>query len=470
MQANTYSQWLEAAAKDDQRRGADAWRAQEASPHYDYKVVRYRYEELSHIRSQGTPAQLLYYLNEGLHGNMGGMGAPQLYATAKSGTKILITDYLEALCLALDDLENAAPSDISQQDKLAYFQRAAVCFGRSALMFSGAGSLGAFHIGVAKELSNHNLIPRVVSGASAGSIVASVLGTHVGQDLVEVFENNRIGGDFEALEDTSSLSRRSRRVQHDDLTGMVEANIPDLTFLEAFELTGINLNVSVAPSELHQRSRMLNASTAPNAFIREAVIASCAIPGVFPAVTLMARDGKERKPYVASRTWVDGSITDDLPAKRIARQYGVNHFISSQANPLFLWGLNNEHSRDDLCARITSIYQRSTREWLRTIYPSVMETVRNIYPLNTYTRFWFSMMTQEYTADINIIPERNLLHPSKLLAHLTPEETKRLVQAGVHATWPKIEMISNCTKVSRRIDEALRRLSASRSSDVQSSG
>ena len=93
-----------------------------------------------------------------------------------------------------------------------------------------------------------------------------------------------------------------------------------MTFGEAFEHTGRKINISVSPSEVHQSSRLLNAVTSPNVCIREAVMASCAVPGVFPAVTLMAKNARgERLPYVASRKWVDGSIADDLPAKRLAR-------------------------------------------------------------------------------------------------------------------------------------------------------
>ena len=40
----------------------------------------------------------------------------------------------------------------------------------------------------------------------------------------------------------------------------------------------------------------------------------------------------ERQPYVPSRQWVDGSVSADLPAKRLARLYGVNHFITSFAS------------------------------------------------------------------------------------------------------------------------------------------
>ena len=51
-------------------------------------------------------------------------------------------------------------------------------------------------------------------------------------------------------------------------------------------------------------------------------------------VRLAARNDQGKKqPYLKSRLWVDGSISDDMPAKRLTRIYGVNHFIVSQVNP-----------------------------------------------------------------------------------------------------------------------------------------
>ena len=234
--------------------------------------------------------------------------------------------------------------------------------------------------------------------------------------------------------------------------------IPDWTFEEAYEETGRYINVSVAPTAVNQRSRLLNAIISPNACIREAVIASCSIPGIFPPVTLAAKDRNgKRKPYIVSRKWVDGSITDDLPARRLTRLYGANHFISSQANPVVLWALQDPHSTS-LLSQLTSVYQAAVRDWSRTIYPFTMNLVRNVYPVNMMTRMWFGLLTQEYTADINISPSSRFFNPAKLLSVLTPEETMELIQAGEQATWPKIEMIRNCTEVSRSIDDTLQRL------------
>src|SRR3546814_13735032 len=92
----------------------------------------------------------------------------------------------------------------------------------------------------------------------------------------------------------------------------------------------------VCSSDL-QNGRLLNAITAPNVLIREAVLASCAVPGVFPPVMLMARgeDGA-RVPYQPARRWVDGSVTPDIPTPRLARHYCVNHHIVRQPHPLAL--------------------------------------------------------------------------------------------------------------------------------------
>src|SRR3546814_20231642 len=95
----------------------------------------------------------------------------------------------------------------------------------------------------------------------------------------------------------------------------------------AYEMRISDWSSDVCSSDLkHQNGRLLNAITAPNVLIREAVLASCAVPGVFPPVMLMARgeDGA-RVPYQPDRRWVDGSVTHDIPPRRIERLHGFYH-------------------------------------------------------------------------------------------------------------------------------------------------
>ena len=50
-------------------------------------------------------------------------------------------------------------------------------------MLSGGGVLGFYHLGVVKTLLEQGLLPRVISGSSAGSLVAGVVGTHAKREL-----------------------------------------------------------------------------------------------------------------------------------------------------------------------------------------------------------------------------------------------------------------------------------------------
>jgi NTE family protein len=455
--AASYAEWRSAAMAHDERTGAAGWRRADESSRYDYRVIRRRFEELRRVRAAADAHQLLYYLNEGIHGNMGGMGSARLYRRAKFGTKDLITHYIDEQTAALQQVAAVDDSEIPLAEKLEFFRRASHCFGRTALMLSGAGALGPFHVGVIKALVDEDLLPNVISGSSAGALVAGIIGTRTDDALHQVFQPRSIVAVFgEAAEAEADLIKGNRRLSIREVRGFVEHQIPDLTFQEAFELTGRRINISISPRELHQQSRLLNAITSPNVYIREAVLASCAIPGIYPPVTLAARNRLgQRQPYVPSRQWVDGSVTDDLPAKRLSRLYGVNHFITSQTNPVVLWAIRDSQAQDNLFGRWWEINQNASREWLRATYPFAMELTKDLYPLNVVTRLLYSIATQDYTADINILPRRRFWDPRKLLAILTEGEVRTLIAEGEAATWPRIEMIRNCTAISRMLDAIL---------------
>ncbi len=59
------------------------------------------------------------------------------------------------------------------------------------------------------------------------------------------------------------------------------------TFGEIYLKYGWNLNITVTDFSNADESRLLNYLTTPNVLVWSAVVASCAIPGMFDAVDLM---------------------------------------------------------------------------------------------------------------------------------------------------------------------------------------
>lgn len=456
--AKNYDEWKMLAIRHDELSGMGKWKEREDSNLYDSGSIRRRLERLRSLREANDNHGLLFNLNEGIHGNMGGMGQPILHAKAKFGTKRLITQYIDEIVDALEHIAQVSETEISFNEKLDFFRRASHCFGRSALMLSGGAALGYFHVGVTKTMVEEGILPDIISGSSAGSLVAGVLGTHTDEELLEAFKLDNLL--TEAIEESHWLNRllfgRNQHFNIEDLENTVARLIPDLTFQEAYERTGRHVNIPVAPAELHQTSRLLNAITSPNVYVRKAVMASCAVPGVYPPVVLSAKNAHgERQPYLPSRKWVDGSVNDDLPAKRLGRLYGVNHYIASQTNPLVLMFISDPKLEKGLTKSALRLGSKALTETVRTVSSFSKQTFSYWPRFNLFMNMYSSVLSQDYTADINIFPGYRLFNPAKLFVHLSEKQLMDLIYAGEQAIWPKVEIIRNCTKISRTLDRLL---------------
>ena len=456
--ATTYEEWQEAAIAHDESSGVATWKKSDESKHFDYASIRKRLRKLRRLRSKGDLHGLLFTLNEGIHGNIDGMGHPRLHGKARFGTKKLIVDYVSEVATALELLASPAAREIPFGERLDFFRRAQHCNGCSSLMMSGAGTLLFFHIGVVKTLWRYGLLPEVLSGSSGGALVGGVVSTHADQELEDFFEPEHLVHEIERdeglLRHLSALRPEIAKVE--EVREVIDRLIPDLTFLEAYELTGRHLNVSIAAAEKHQTSRLLNAITTPNVFVREAVMASAAIPGFFPPVALAAKNTRgKRQAYLPGRLWVDGSLSDDLPTKRLARVYGANHFIVSQVNPHVFPFVTDTGGEKTMLSTLRHTAKVTTREWINA-GASLLEKPLSVSPaISRLTNVALGIINQDYVGDINILPDNRLFNPLKILAHRSVDEVMQLIQMGERSTWPKLEQIRVQTKISRTIDRIL---------------
>ena len=335
LDAANYEEWYAAALELDRLEGRDQWRLVKESERYDFRLIASRVSVLRKLRKRKDYDRLMFRLREELHGNLGNMANPELYQQARGGTKKLINQYLDEVSASLILLCQSDVKHLTPMRKRRFLKRAARSFGRSALLLSGGASLGLFHIGVIEELEAQGLLPRVVTGSSAGSIMAGILATHTDTELADMLNPDYIDFEWCSVFSPFEMVKGNGLLDQKTLKNFIDRNIPEMTFLEAYEHTNRILNVSVSPADPHQFPRLLNYLTAPNVLIRRACLASSAIPGLYPAVQLRAKnfDGKSVA-YMPQNRWIDGSVHEDIPINKVNRlaQYQPLHCQPDQSS------------------------------------------------------------------------------------------------------------------------------------------
>lgn len=220
---------------------------------------------------------MIFALRTSLARNIGDMGNSKLYSYSRVGTKKLTSEYIEEvvkqlnwICDEPSDPENDPNLDL--KTKHDFFMNIRQSFGRTALLLSGGGTLGLNHIGVIKCLYENQLLPRIISGASSGSIIASLVCTRTIDELPSIFDPSQVRLDyFERDGERDSPFTRLHRLMISGqlfdvkiLQEAMRANIGDMTFQEAFNRTRFILNITVSSSTLYDMPRLLNYLTAPD--------------------------------------------------------------------------------------------------------------------------------------------------------------------------------------------------------------
>ncbi len=458
--ATAYDEWREAAIAYDQQAGFEEWKLNDASPHYDHKLIRRRFAQILGVRAGGDLRRAMFVLEEGLHGNLGHVSNPMLYRFTRFGTKRLIERYLAEVCETLDWVCDEESAEVPLAEKIAFFEQSSQVFGQTALMLSGGAALGIYHMGVVKSLWEHGLLPHVVSGSSAGSVVAALLGTHTDEELREVMAHRQ---PLVGLIRRNAGRSRSHLFDVKHFDRVLRERIGEMSFLEAFRHSGRAINITVHPYDPMEEGRLLNYRTSPHVVLNSAVRASCAAPFLMPPAELLAKAiSGEIVPYLKNRRFLDGSIGDDLPIRRLTRLYGVNHSIVSLVNPLALpFASRRVRSGSDVGALTrhyaTRLFKETTNYSLQLLQKGIPSDDLK-FALDKLR----SVITQDYRGDIMLVPPRRIAHVYGLLRSQSHAEEAAFVKIAERVTWPYLEMIRNTTAVSRTFRACLARLHARR--------
>ena len=456
--ATDYKTWREAAEELDRRDGLDEWKQDDTSADYDWRLIRSRLRQIRQYRQENDLPKLIYHLRQGLHWNLGNIGNPELYQHARVGTKHLVSEYVTEVATALEFLCELESPQFPHHEKLRFFHETALSYGRSALMLSGGATLGLFHVGVVKALFREGLLPQVLSGSSAGSVVAATIGSRTEAEAEALMDpTNAYYHFWRVLSLKHMLSRRSIMDQT-QLRRAIAKNVKDLSFEQAFKLSGRIVNITVSPAGVNQPPRLLNYLTFPYLYMREAVLASCAVPVLFPPVMLMTRDvSGERVPYMPLLRWNDGSLKSDLPTLRLRRLHNVNHFIVSQTNPHVLPFMSHrEPGARGLLHSARNYAYSSVRGQAKSVLDLARANMSGILrgTLDTAS----SILDQDYRGNINILPEVSLWRYINVTRNPSLESVQRFMMEGERSTWPRMEMIRNQTLISQTLDRCVDRL------------
>lgn len=476
--AESMEQWQSAAKELDILEDNEAWKHEPSSIEYDAELIKSRTKQLDDARNNCDIKLMLHLVRTALSRDLGDMGNVRLYKHSHFGTKDLIEQYIDSTqdtIKALVELtKHALPDELETKDILEQVLYARQAFGRSALLLSGGATFGMNHVGVLKALHEAKLLPRIISGASAGSIVCAVLCTRTDDEIPGVLERFPQGdlAVFEEEGKEEGVLERVRRfltqgawidIKH--LTRVIQDLLGDITFQEAYNRTRRILNIPVSSASVYELPRLLNYITSPNVMIWSAVAASCSVPLLFSAAQLLVKNPVtgEHTPWNPSpQQWVDGSVDNDLPMTRLAEMFNVNHFIVSQVNPHVVPFLIKD---DEAITKDVNSAEPAGPGWVYTmtnlakgeaLHRMQVLAELGVFP-NLVTKLR-SVLSQKYSGDITILPEVNFKEFPRMLKNPTSEFIMQACLHGERATWPKLSRIRNHCAVELELDAAVQKL------------
>ncbi|MDO8331697.1 MAG: DUF3336 domain-containing protein [Fluviicoccus sp.] len=455
-QASTYGEWLAAAEALDEAEGLMDWRHSDGSAFFHEKLIRDHIRQMQAMRQSNDLDALAVLLQESVYRHLGELNNPDLYLYARTGTKLIVTEYLDEVERVMRTLSEQTIPGMPEARKLALFEQAERIYGRPALMLSGGAAFGIYHLGVVKALWEQHLLPQTLAGSSMGAIVAAAICNRSDAELDELFSESQERIHRIALRWRTPVGMWKHRTAMDEAQVFehIVANAGSATFLEAYRRSGRILNISVSPTRTHQKPRVLNYLTSPDVLVEYAAQASCAVPGLFPPVALQARRADGRQvPYMSTETWIDGTVHGDLPRERLARLHNVNQTIVSQANPHVIPFITHRKQRG-----IQAFGKRVVSSVIHTGTAELLDIGRHLFektPLNPVLAQAHAVAAQTYLGDINI---QYPFRPSaylKVISNPTPQGLADYIRAGEKATWPQMAMIRDLTRISRVFPECI---------------
>ncbi|KAF7965985.1 hypothetical protein HWV62_40557 [Athelia sp. TMB] len=447
--ARSYEEWKKAALAMDEHLKFQEWKQVDEDPYYDWRLVRKVRRSLKALREKNDVRGVLGVLETCIRTNFAAVESPRLYSES-----LCIADTLKAF---LDEQHNAlefirTTPELSIEEKKRFFKSANTNLGSSALCLSGGGSFGYYHFGVVKAFLDANLLPRVITGTSAGGLVAALVCTRTDAELRRLIVPE-IAHKITACEEPFSVWFKrfwKTGARFDSVLWARKCTFftrGSMTFREAYMRTGRILNISVIPADRHSPTKLLNYMTAPDTIIWSALLASAAVPGILNPVVLLhkLKDGRA-VPWNWGSKFKDGSLRVDIPVQALNLYFNVTHPIVSQVNPhvhLFFFAPRGSAGRPVAHRKGKgwrgNFLLSAAEQWLKLELTKNFKVIRDLELLPPLLgQDWSSVFLQRFDGAVTIWPRTRVWDWVRILSDPDPTELERMMRVGQLVTWPKV--------------------------------
>ncbi|KAF9029065.1 hypothetical protein BGZ52_003025 [Haplosporangium bisporale] len=488
--SQNFEEWMTKATELDILTGSDVWRTSHRSNVYDYNLILSRRHHLKVVRESKDIKAMMYLLRSGLLRNLGGITDPRLFCHSYLGTKHLIESYMDEVVSQLEHVADTSHATLSRQAKIDFFMETRQSFGSSALLLHGGASFGMYHLGVVKTLFEHGLLPRIISGASVGALVAAIVCVKTDDELPEIFLEGGIDlRAFQKVGVRGNLSRKITRLMTEGylidikvLQDCIQTNVGNLTFDEAFKRTKRVLNITVPSSRKSEGPQLLNYITSPNVLISSAASTSASMLGFSSTADLLAKDKSGNiipwTPSVVNYTnpiapsfFSYGAVGPETPLTRLSELFNVNHFIVSQANPYIVPFMSRGLKDRKSGGSDRSGYSASMTERIaRVILAEIKHRLGQLNQVGILPHIIVQLVEEKVSGNVTIVPEVQLQDFKTLISNPTHKSIQYWILKGEQSTWPFLSMLKYRLMIELALDRILLQLRAEASASAIQAG
>jgi len=396
----------------------------------------------------------------------------ELYSQCWDGTKAIVEEYIQSVVMGVCYLRSSVgdrslspqfiPQIKSMIDKSASYGKAGLCL-------SGGAAMGQQHLGVIRALREEGILPRIISGTSAGAVIGAFVCTRTDKELDNDFNANFLASISNALDDSWStrLWRLFRTGQLFDFNDWVQKIPPwtcgDLTFLEAFSKTGKILNISTTANNC---SVNLNYITSPNVLIRSAVLCSSAMPFFVHPPMLLEKDPATG--LISNReaqSFSDGSLAGDVPRGELGSLFGVRFVLTSQVNPhispfffnrkgeagnplLWRWGKAGSFRGGFVLSALESFFKEQMKTLLKVMHDLEVDPAFKGLAIP-------QAFLQNFEGDITVTSNRNFLWKcfNCLESPKGVKEMEWWIKEGELMMWPKMSVMISRMRIEKSLND-----------------